>query len=272
MYHVNRLVYGLFATIGIALLLSSFVLNDLVDSSVPANVATSLGVVTLSTTLLNLLWRYSGGEPLEKHLLDIKSLASSSIRTSQIGLVEVYPEATEVSTAQWLTLIRSSRTSIDISSHTMSQFLDQPHLWQALVEALNRGVKIRLLLNSQDNPALAASGSSPLGYLESRRQLMQNAWETFEAASASLPPAVQANLIVGRLTNESMFVSVRRFDDTMYVAQYLYTDKMRNNPVLVVRGTSSPLFMKYLSEFEGQLGRTQSAPQPGSSSSTGAQR
>lgn len=262
MYRLNKLVYGLFISIGIALLLAAYILYGLFASRLPGDVAMSLGVVALATTMINLLWRYSGGEPIEAHLIELKSLAGFSALASKLGLSDIRAQATDVSTAEWLALVRSSRNAIDISSHTMSQFLDEPDLWRALVERLSKGVKVRLLLNSPRNPSLKASGSSPVGYLESRRKLMQNAWETFEAARVKLPAMERVNLTVGRLAEESLFVSIRRFDDKMYVAQYLYTDNMRNNPVLVIDGPDTPLFLKYLSEFEGQLSRALPTPPP----------
>jgi hypothetical protein len=263
MYRIKSLVYGLFVSIGVVLLLAAYILDELFTSRIPGDVAMNLGVVTLATTMLNLLWRYSGGEPIETHLVELKSLARLSAVASKLGLSDVRAQATDVSTSEWLALIQSSRTAVDISSHTLSQFLDEPYLWRALVERLSKGVKIRLLLNSPRNPALKASGSSPAAYLESRRKLMKNAWETFEAARANLPEAQRANLTVGRLTDESLFVSIRRFDDKMYVGQYLYTDNMRNNPVLVIEGSDTPLFLKYLNEFEGQLRRALTTPPPG---------
>jgi hypothetical protein len=259
MYRTNKLVYGLFVSVGIALLLAAYVLDNMFRSRLPGDVAMNLSVVTLSITMVSLLWRYAGGEPIEAQLAEIRSLAQFRVRAAELGVTDIVGQATDVSTSEWLEMIRGSRNAIDISSHTMSQFLDQPHLWQAVVECLKRGVQVRLLLNSAENPALVASGSGSAGHLLSRKQLSQNAWETFSTSRASLSAAEQANLTVGRLAEETLFVSIRRFDDKMYVAQYLYTDNMRNNLVLIIEGAGKPLFSKYLNEFEGQLTRALSA-------------
>ena len=260
MHRINKLVYGLFVSIGIALILAAYIMYGAFRSRLPGDLALNLGVVALATTMIHLLWQYAGGDPIESHLVELKSLTRFTAHASEIGLVDVRAQGSEVSTAEWLALVRSSRYAIDLSSHTLSQFLDEPALWGALVERLNRGVKVRLLLNSPRNPALKASGSQPPSYSESRKKLMQNAWEIFEVARAELPEAERANLTVGRLTEEAFFISIRRFDDKMYVGQYLYTDNMRNNPVLIIKGSDTLLFSKYLSEFEGQLSRALSPP------------
>jgi len=244
----NRLLYGFFISLGAALLLCSYILN----SKFPlfADVIKDFGVVVISLVLIHLLWNIVGGDPLSEEISQLKKLNLLNQDSDISGLTRLHVKATDITHDKWLKLIQNSRVQIDICANTLYDITDRVDLLNALVERINAGIKVRLLLNSSDNPVWIYGVDYSHPNLETMKQQMEYSWTKLNQLRESLPVSIKSNLSLVKLNKEQMHVALRRFDDQMFIVHYVYSARTSETPVYVIEGSDKPLFRFYIYEFE----------------------
>jgi hypothetical protein len=160
----RRTIYFL-PILGISIILISFIVSLNNNQSLfPlfSDVTLKIGIVILSIFLVDRLWTILGGEPLQNQVSELKELNELNRTGTENGLIKIYTYVTEVDAREWLDLISSSKSNIDISSYTLNDLIARPRIWDLLQERAREGVQVRLLLNSSDNIAMEYVGHENL--------------------------------------------------------------------------------------------------------------
>lgn len=244
--------YSFFILLGIVSLLIAFIAKSQ-KFDLTGDIAKDLGIIFISIALINWLWKIAGGNPLSDQISTLKTLNAIYQDAQNSGITNIYVKASEIESYTWMKLINSSKKQIDLASHTLYQISDQLDILEALKERLVNGVKIRILINSPENPALKALALSideDLKNIEIMRHQMRYSWNKFDTLKKTLDKSFQDNITIVRLNEGILHAAFRRFDDQIFIVPYLYSKATPETPVYVIKDESKPLFKAYLAEFE----------------------
>lgn len=252
----TRTSNALFAAIGVVLLLTA----QLVKPAYPdaKEILFNVGIVATSVSILDLLWRLAGGNPVEKQ---IESLSVQVERLSRsvdvienakrIGLLSMHDCAGNYGgKAQWLELIASSNQSIDLMGRTLYEWIRAPELDDMIIKKImNDGVAFRWLLMSSNNqhlPQLEEDGEK-IG--EAIAKKIAPVCNRLYSIKIKLPIEKQSLLQVRVFDRVPLYCSTIRIDDRYLIIPYLQSVASRNSPLFTLQGQNTPWAIAYDREF-----------------------
>lgn len=114
----SRLIYGIFISIGITLLLLASILRSQ-NLSLPSDITLNVGMVVLSLALIDFLWKIVGGDPLSQEISQLKKMNILNQDAASTGLMRVLAKADNAEREMLTNLYKNSRQLIDISGWTL---------------------------------------------------------------------------------------------------------------------------------------------------------
>lgn len=257
----KHLIYAVFILIALCLILIAAVVNQVDPNGIAADIIKDIGIVVGAVALVDILWGRFGGDPLSQQIEKLKQLNSIMTDAETTGLTHVFSRAADVKSTNWLSSIQGARGSIDLAGHTLYQVAERSELCSALVGQARKGVKVRILINHPENPALPLSVDADYGNLRAMSEQMDHTWNYFQSLRDQLPPACWENMKIARLREGVLHIALRRFDGLMYVLNYLYSKRSPDTPVYVAEDEERPLFSTYMQEFDRLFQRAEKAPE-----------
>ena len=209
------------------------------------------GVVIASLALVDLLWQLvAGGEPLSKEIAQLRDLNVLTRQAHKHGLVDLASRRSLLANgnAAVETLIKNSKSFIDMSGYTLYFLVENPRFVDALIERARSKARVRLLISASDNAQLDATVDEKV--LGTMKRQMAVAWDVLLRARETLPEGERDKFLVRRLRKKSLHASFLRFDDHINVLHYLLAKYTEETPMYVVRGTDTPLFKTFMEEYE----------------------
>jgi len=211
-----------------------------------------IGVVVFSLALVDLLWERFGGEPLQAQivrLVDSTNNARNIVQQAQAtGLTQILSRVGDVSDAVLLEYIASAKLQIDLCGYTLYYIFDRKQLARVLHERVLAGVPVRILIGDSSNTQLFAN--VPVQTKPTMKGQMDFVSKSIASWISELPPAPACRLDARKLSQGPLPVSVLRFDDRMFVVQYLWARTTPETPSLLIQGPEKPLFRTYVDEFD----------------------
>jgi hypothetical protein len=246
-----NLAYAVFLLLFITFISLAFVVEkEFPKVHLLPDIIKDIGVVYGSVALLNFLWSKLGGDPLEEQIDELKSYNYLAREAEQSGLVHLYPNTQDI---RLVDLIRKSTSEIDICGYTLHDFKENESLLDLLREKIEGGVTVRMIQVAPDNDAFGYSVTNKVAMIS----LMNDAWQKLQDFRNSLDTKKRSRLILGQLKKGALHVSLRRFDDELYVLHYLYAKNTPESPVFVIKGKEKPLFKTYMLEYETMLSKSE---------------
>jgi hypothetical protein len=214
-----------------------------------SDLAKDMGVVIASVALLDLLWGLVGGEPLSREIQELRSLTILTRQANASGLTGVAVRTSKLEEEQRAIqdFIKTS-SIIDMSGFTLDVLQRSPTVLEELVGRAKQGAKIRLLLLAPNNPALPHVVDNER--LTAMQAASEAVWMAVQKQAGLLPQDQRSAFTIRRLRMQTLPISIVRFDDRMLVTHYLRYSVTGETPVYVIEGERTPLFKKYISEFE----------------------
>lgn len=249
---------ALFAAIGVGLLaISSWI--DAQVHPMAQSVLFNLGIVTVSVTLLDVLWRLAGGDPLQARFAELSEQVDRLSRTvdvmegaKRIGLCRVHDCAGNYGAKQeWLKLMENATRSMDLMGRTLHEWIRAPELDQLLRDKVERdGVTFRWLLMSPDNEHRSQLEEDGEKIGESLSKKIDQVCQRLTAIRSSIAADKQGRLQVKLFTRVPLYCSLLRVDDQYLVTPYLQSVGSRNSPLICIQGDESPWAITYAREFD----------------------
>ncbi|MFN2243546.1 MAG: DUF5919 domain-containing protein [Anaerolineae bacterium] len=255
-----RIKLAFFLILSIAIFLASFLITSTVWSDILLQFAVTFGAVGV----LQLLWDFLGGEPLEiridevKHeVRDIKSSVDllSDLLDGNIGLERIWPdrrswqEDPQDGLSIWQERVCQADQADIVSNTLWINWMQEKHRKQ-LFKQIARGARVRMLIyepGSEVQRLRAKDEQDVPGQMESeiKATLVRLAQDR-----KTLPESARKNLEV-RLTNYSVHpAQIIRADDRTIVATYLAGKGGSPSPTMQLRGTETAYFQKYVDQVE----------------------
>lgn len=248
---------ALFAAIGIALLLAAVLMKDRFPDA--REILFNVGIVALSVSLLDLLWRLAGGNPVEVQialLSDQVTRLSRSIdiieRARKVGLTEMYDCTGNFGgKGEWFKLLASANNSMDLMGRTLHEWIRAPELDDIVISKIQlEGVRFRWLLMSKGNRHLKQLEEDGEQIGEVITKKIDLVCRRLTDIRSRLPAEKRDHLKIRLFERMPLYCSVLRVDDRYLVTPYLQNAASRNAPLLTISGRNTPWAIAYDREFE----------------------
>lgn len=233
--------------------------------------------------ILQLLWDFVGGEPLEARIENIlqSTAVLSDLQNGDIGIERIWPdrhtweEDSEDGRAKWYTRVCQARR-IDMVSNTLwDNWIQREKFLKRLFEHIKQDdIVVRILIYDPDSKAFKMRAKDEGQESEMQREIaktlkkVRDKWNKVPESARrtkrkvrstihrvdglknNLPePARTTKLEVG-LTHKTLHLAqIIRADDRMLVANYLSGKSGSVSPTMQLRGSDSSYFRKYAKQF-----------------------
>jgi hypothetical protein len=215
--------------------------------------------------VLQLLWDFLGGEPLELRIEGIKDemgniqrsiTVLSDLIDGNIGIERIWLDrrtwqADPVDGLKaWQARVCQARC-IDIMSNTLwNNWMHQGELRERLFYNVARGALVRILIYDPNSEVLRLRAKDEKDVPGEMQQEIKATLLRVAEGWNALPVSAKANFIV-RLTNEALHpAQMIRADERMVVAIYLSGKSGGPSPTVQLRDSESSYFRKYAEQFE----------------------
>jgi hypothetical protein len=255
-----RIKLAFFFVLSLAVFFASFLVGSPVWSEILLQFAITFGAVGL----LQLLWDFLGGEPLELRIIEVKR-ELNEIQTSvallsdlvegNIGMERIWADRRSWQSdpkdglSAWQDRVCQAE-QVDIVSNTLwINWMQEDHR-KRLFKNIVGGARVRMVVYEpgSDVQRLRAKDEGDVpGQMEAeiKATLLRLAED-----QKALPAAARQYLQV-RMTSESVHpAQIIRADDRMIVATYLSGKSGSPSPTMQLRGTGSSYFQKYAEQID----------------------
>ncbi len=226
---------------------------------IPSTVALHLGIVTVAVVLIDQIWRFCGGQPIDHQ---IKSLQTQIGRLSQsvdviessqaVGLEAVYSRLGSFGRAdEWVSLIGAATKQVDLMGRTLLGWTRAAEIPERIADRIvNRDVKFRVLLMSPANKCLATLTEERVNLGSILKDKLTVSIQFFLDIQRSLPAEYQGHLQVRCFDHIPLYCGLVRIDDRFFVTQYLYSASSDNSPFYCAHGMERDWPRTLEKEFE----------------------
>jgi len=246
---------------------TAVLLAVLIESRLPlwSEVLLEFAVTFGAVGVLQLLWDFLGGEPMELRLEEVKDEVRnvqksitllSDLVDGNIGVERIWSdrqawrEDPVDGLRVWFDrLFQANR--IDIMSNTLwNNWMHRVEFRRGLFDNIAQGARVRILIYDPDSEVLRLRAKDEKDVpgemqIEIKATMLRVAEER-----SNLPVSARTNLEV-RLTTQTLHpVQMIRADDQMIVASYLSGQSGTPSPTMQLRGSESSYSFKYAKQFQ----------------------
>jgi len=253
----HRITAVVFLAAGAALVGVS-VLFDRAAMPIRGTVCLHLGIVTLAVVLLDLIWRFCGGQPIDH---EVRSLCeqigrlSSSIdvvETSHaVGLVSAYSRLGSFGKQDdWAALVNAAADHVDLMGRTLFGWTRAAEIPAMVRDRISEGVRFRVLLMSPTNRWLDALMEDGVNLGAILAAKLEASIKFFRAIQNSLPADLRGKIEIRCFSHTPSYCGIVRIDNRFYITQYLTSASSDNAPFYCVYGTEKDWPRAMEREFE----------------------
>jgi hypothetical protein len=218
-------------------------------ASIARDTLVAVGVAILTVAVIDALWSKLGGDPLSAEILKLERLNELFSDAGKTGLFRVHSTVASSPKVSWEKSIDACKNNIDLAGYQLLDIVDSNSAMNSLKAKADSGVIVRILLPTQTMSGLPYAVSSL--NLDAMKGNMTHATNKFKELRSRLN--TQANFGL-KLVNDTMILdaSIRRFDDTMLVINYLHSINTSDSPLFEFRNNAreDSLFRTYEKWFD----------------------
>ncbi|MGC4092945.1 MAG: hypothetical protein QM756_34680 [Polyangiaceae bacterium] len=245
----------LFSLVGALLLYVAYqkTPNDEVPKFLPS-VLQNVALIALTVVIVDALWSIVGGDPVAELQSALESLRRSTKlldESHKTGLRRVVAvSGAWGGSDDWMDRLKRARSRVDVMGYTLLVLTKGHNFEKVIGDLVARGVKVRFLVMSPNNPHLSAfinHAQIPSLSVSGVKAELDAALAAFSALSTKLN---SANFEIRKLEAGLVASQIFRVDGATTAIQYLYSVVASRSPILEVHGEGAELFWCYQTEFE----------------------
>jgi len=267
--HYEKWAYGLFILVAIILLLVSWILF-IFEKEPWAGMTLNVGASVLVVVIVEFLWRkITGGDPITRAIASLYSAITELGEMRSAGITSIKNKRRDLENSEyaalWCRLLENAK-EVDLMAFTLSsQFGGKKDIMTALEDAISLNLcQVKVLTFhpysdtttpdsvasrriDEENLIPEAGGARArfMGSLEQTRRQFEAVRDKF-----STDLRRQECLKIAETQQITMYMSIIRIDERMWVSPYLSSVKGGDSPVFEITGTQTPLFNLFNKEFE----------------------
>lgn len=238
----------IFVLSGFLLITLTYILK-IWDLELLSDIIKDFAVVLLSIVLVEYIWDKFGNNDFNKSQL------------KKFGIFNVYscPEEAE-SDNSWIELIKNANERIDLQALTLSFLARNNEVIQMIRKKIINGVKVRVIIMSPDHPHISESVTNENFLFPDEIRSSSNT--TIKIFAKLENEIKKVKKIKGQFSffvekERPISISIRRFDDKLFVLPYIWNRDTVNTPVYLIKGEDNKLFKIYIGSFEEQFKKLQ---------------
>lgn len=251
-----RAKLAFFLILGIAV----FLLAVLLQSHSPfwSEVLLEFAVTFGAVGVLQLLWDFLGGDPLEVRIEKVQQSVTllSDLADGNVGIERIWPDRRtwQADPADglrtWHDRVCQAK-SIDMVSNTLwHNWMYQEEFRKALFENIAQGAHVRILVYDPDSEVLCLRAKDEEDMPGEMQMEIKATLLRMAEGWSGLPASGRANFEV-RLTTQTLHpTQMIRADKQMLIAIYLSGKSGSPSPTMQLRDSKSSYFGKYAKQFE----------------------
>ena len=172
---------------------------------------------------------------------DVREMSTLTSNGNRLGLTNIGSTGDELNWPpnRFITEVGNAKFAIDLCGATLYYVYSNDAILDALVAAAARNVPVRILLPAPESPLLVATFQSDF-----RSAIGRLSKELSDRIKSR-----QSNIQLKHLKEKTLTMSILRIDDNMLAVPYLYKFQTGESPHFFVRGSGTPMFKTYESEF-----------------------
>lgn len=245
---------------------TAVLLSVLIQSRSPfwSEVLLEFAVTFGAVGVLQLLWDFLGGEPMELRIEEVKDEVRSvqqsitllsDLIDGNIGIERIWSDrqAWREDPADglrvWFARVCQANR-VDIMSNTLwNNWMHRVEFRSRLFDNVAQGAHVRILIYGPDSEAVRLRAKDERDVPGQMQMEIKSTLLTVAEERSNLPVPAKANLEV-RLTTQTLHpVQMIRANDRMVVASYLSGKSGSPSPTMQIRGDKSSYFQKYAEQF-----------------------
>jgi hypothetical protein len=262
--------FPVFSAVGLLLVAVSWLLylgftNTASTVELLADTVFAAGFAVLTVVILQMLWRAFGGDPIQRSVDRLAESASLLEDSQDTGVRRIFAtSASYGSEAEWLQfLCRAKRNGqVDLMGYTLASWLTG-RFEECVLELLDRGVAVRILLMGPKNELFGRRGNSRIVH-QSQSDLSVDCDRTVRVVRELMKQAGdKARLIEARtVLTGSIKCSLTRVDGQLLMVPYLFSAPASSAPLIRVDKDDGGdgLFSTYKREFDALWAEPYSSP------------
>jgi hypothetical protein len=260
--------YILFGALGITLVLVSAIFF-LLDMEMLAELFVNLGVSVVAVVIVEFIWRRYGGDPVVRAIMSLRRATKQLGELELSGVTSIRLQRRQLEQpehlALWCRLLRSA-THVDLMAFTLgAEVSGHREIMTGIKQSISSNLcRVRVLTfhPAQETPdprsvALQRIQEEELfaegrGAKDRFRGTLQQTWSQFQEIQKEFSddPERKECLQLRSTTHITMYLSIIRIDDRMWVSPYLSSAKGGDSPAFEISGTQTPLFQLFQKEFD----------------------
>lgn len=258
-----RTKLAFFLILGVSVFLLSALLQS--RSSFWSDVLREFAIAFSAVGVLQLLWDFLGGEPLELRIAEVKeevkSIKSgitplSDLMNGNIGIERIWPDRrawyldSGDGLREWHIRVCEAK-HVDILSNTLwNNWLHDGEFRSRLFKNIAHGAHVRILIYDPEADVVRRRAADEKDVPGEMQQEIKASLVSLARGWTTLPHSAKANLEVCLTTSTVHPVQMIRADEHMLVAHYLVGKSGGPSPTMQLRGNDSVYFRKYTEQFQ----------------------
>jgi hypothetical protein len=243
-------VFGVFIVAGSVLLLIS--LNLKLQGNQPiSDIFLNISLSIFSVTVVEMIWRMLGGGPMDKMLDQLSYAVPLLSKFKETGLEGFFANRRQVDFEDFLGYIKSAK-EVDMMAITLrGNWTSKKEFMEILQKQTASGkCHFRFLML---NPASQVTANRSFAEEDGIGRIATTITDSLTKLSEvykKLANDKKQYLSIKTVSDLTMYCSVLRADDRMFVSFYMNSQRGSSCPTLEVHGKTALLFKKFLGEFE----------------------
>lgn len=221
-------------------------------------VCKDVAVVIFSLALVDILWRRFGGDPLERHISEVRTVLDNTLielrkthtllqQANTEGVVRIGSGHRNIG-MPLLEFIKPVKKRIDMCGYTLHTVFQDGQAIDDLRDKIKAGAEMRVLISDPENRDIFDNidpiNSAPMqGQIHAVKNWLNQMRSQLDAEQ-------QKRLEVRLLKRGKLTISILRFDEQALVSIYLRSKFIAETPSLIVEGGEKSLFKTFAKEFD----------------------
>lgn len=259
----NNIAQFIFLTIGGALVIISFLAGRGQDPDTPwkvfADIALNIGVTVLAVSIIDWLWRRTGGDPLMNAIDELRDATTLLADLRDTGLKRLFVSREQANLRKKVTRDKIAQASkVDMLGIVLrSGWMSEPGFQTLLSKRAKTGeTSFRIMILDPD--AEVTKQREREEDRKASQRISRTANETLSilhGIKQQLPQDKQDHIEIKVIDETNIYCSIIRVDELMLVTNYLMHLSGGNSETMEIEGDGSTLFELYENEFETMWSR-----------------
>jgi hypothetical protein len=209
-----------------------------------------VSVSVFSVTIIEIIWRSVGGEPLERQIQELSQMIPLSHKWRKLGVIDIFESRRQINIDELINRIKIAKEVDMMGLSLRANWTSNERFMEVLSENVETmRCHFRILILDPSSPFATQRMKEEYDQHGRLKVLIEDSLYRLKKTFDELDEKEKKFLEIRTLSEYTMYCSIIRIDETMLVTFYMCTQRGSSCPTLLIEGRT-PLFNKFMQEFE----------------------